>query len=121
MSAAYLAIDPRVLWRAAGEDRPSFRALSQTFIDVAPQCMAALRQALGGGRPAEIRSASHALKGMTMLVGADPLSALLQSLESRAHAGLPPPPTAQLEAMFSQVMQEVARSLRDYDGTGEGA
>ncbi|GJI89714.1 Hpt domain-containing protein [Duganella hordei] len=118
MSAAYLAIDPRVLWRAAGGDRLSFRALSQTFIDVAPERLAVLRQALGGGRPAEIRAASHALKGMTLLVGADALSALLQSLEIQAHAGLPLPPVTQLEALFSQVMREVARSLLDYDGAG---
>ena len=112
----YLAIDPAVLMAAAG-DRPTFDALSRTFLDYAPPICAALQQALAGGQHAAIGQHSHALKGMTMLVGATELTALLQQLETAARLGQPAAaPT--LAPSFALVLREVALSLA-HGGDGD--
>jgi len=111
----YHAIDPAVLMAAAG-DRATFDALSRTFLVCAPPIASALRQALAAGQHGAIGQHSHALKGMTMLVGAAELTALLQQLETAARALLPAPVAASLlESRFEQVLREVALSL-DHGG-----
>lgn len=115
----YRAIDPAVLMAMAG-DRATFNALSHTFLDCAQPILEALRQALASGQHAAIASQSHALKGMTMLVGAAELTTLLQQLETAARrAEAAPAAAAALEASFEQVRGEVTLSLRD-DATGAG-
>ncbi|MCU6501294.1 Hpt domain-containing protein [Rugamonas sp. A1-17] len=116
MSSAYRVTAPGVLWQAAGADLQTFRALAQTFLDHAPPLQARLEQALRLGSPAAIAAASHALKGMTVLVGAERLSALLQALERQARAGVAPAPDAGLAPLCGQVMDEVALSMARYDG-----
>lgn len=116
MSTAYRATAPGVLWLAAGADLETFRALAQTFLDHAPPLQAALEQALLQERPAGIAAASHALRGMTVMVGAERLSALLQALERQARAGLAPAPDADLAPLCRQVMDEVALGMARYDG-----
>lgn len=116
MSANYRLIAPQVLWQAAGADLATFRSLSQLFLDLAPARLAQLEQALRHGPAAAVAAASHALKGMTVLVGADQLSALLQDLERQARAGAAPPPPAALASLLRGVMDEVAASMAHYHG-----
>lgn len=116
MTTRYLATRPQLLWGFSCADRDCFRALGQTFIDTAPAWMTRLRLALGSGATADISAASHGLKGMTQLVGADAMTALLQEVERRARADMPMPPLTALEPMFMQVMQEVAHSTLHYAG-----
>jgi len=115
----YLAIDPAVLMAAAG-DRATFDALARTFLDCAPPLCAALQQALADGRHAAIGQHSHALKGMTVLVGAAGLTALLQQLETAARLGQPMPAAATLAPDFARVLREVALSL-EHDGAAGAA
>ncbi|MES2163747.1 MAG: Hpt domain-containing protein [Pseudomonadota bacterium] len=115
MSAGYRLIAPQVLWQAAGADLDTFRSLSQLFLDLAPARLAALEQALQRGPAGAVAAASHALKGMTLLVGADQLSALLQELERQARAGAAAPPAA-LADLLQGVMDEVAASMAHYHG-----
>ena len=72
------------------------------------------------GQAAGIATASHALRGMTVMVGAEGLSALLQALERQARTGTAPAPDCELAALFGQVMDEVATSMAHYDGAREG-
>lgn len=113
MSAVrYLAIDPAVLMAAAG-DRATFNALARTYLDCAPPIFAALQQALLAGQHAAIGRHSHALKGMTMLVGATALTALLQQLETAARLQQPAPFAEALAPCYEAVQREVALSLTD--------
>jgi HPt (histidine-containing phosphotransfer) domain-containing protein len=116
MSGAYRDTDPGVLWRAAAGDASTFGLLARIFLDAGPPALARLRQALAGGDPDAIAAASHALKGMTVLVGATALTDLLQALERQARAGPAPAPPAGLEPLFARVMAEVARAAASHDG-----
>lgn len=112
--ATYQAIDPSVLMVAAG-DGPSFKMLSQTFLDHAVPIAGQLRQALADGQHAAIGRHSHALKGMAGLIGAAALISQLQQLETAARL-LQPMPAAAVDAWgacFEQVCGEVALSLDD--------
>lgn len=112
MSAAtYQAIDPAVLMRLAG-DRSTFRVLSQTFMEHAPDLFRQLVGALERSDYAAIGRLSHSLKGMTTLVGADRLTALLQALELAARAQRPAE-AAELGQLFVQVLAEVTASVDD--------
>lgn len=115
MSAGYRLIAPQVLWQAAGGDLDTFRSLSQLFLDLVPARLAALEQALQRGQAGAVAAASHELKGMTLLVGAGQLSAMLQELERQARAGTAAPPAA-LGGLFRDVMAEVAASMAHYHG-----
>jgi len=109
--ARYRAIDPTVLMAAAG-DRATFDTLSRTFLECAPAIHAALQSALDAGDHAAIGRHSHALKGMTVLVGAAELTALLQQLET-AESLLRPAAAAALAPSFALALREVALSLDD--------
>jgi HPt (histidine-containing phosphotransfer) domain-containing protein len=114
----YTVTDPAVLMAAAG-DRDTFDALARTFLDCAPPIAEALRRALDGGAHAAIGQHSHALKGMTVLVGAAALTALLQRIETAARlAQAAPAEAATLAASFELVRREVALSLDDPDHGG---
>lgn len=115
---SYRAIDPGVLLEAAG-DLETYRALARTFVDCAPDISRRLLQALGAADYPTIAAKSHALKGMTVLVGAAQLTTLLQQMESAARqrqdlAGA----GAELTAQFDLVMREVAASIRHFDHAG---
>ncbi|SEO52431.1 HPt (histidine-containing phosphotransfer) domain-containing protein [Duganella sp. CF517] len=116
MSARYGGIDPDVLWCACGADRDAFQALSRIFLASAPPLLERLLRALEQGRAHEAGAASHALKGMTQLVGAAALSAALQRCERAAADGAALPAAAPLTAQFALVMDEVAHSLVHYAG-----
>jgi HPt (histidine-containing phosphotransfer) domain-containing protein len=115
---SYRAIDPDVLLTAAG-DLETYRALARTFVDCAPDISRRLLLALGAGDYPTIASKSHALKGMTVLVGAAQLTTLLQRMESAARlrqdvAGA----GSDLTSQFDLVMREVAASIRHFDQLG---
>jgi HPt (histidine-containing phosphotransfer) domain-containing protein len=107
----YQVIDPSVLMRLAG-DRSTFRVLSQTFMEHAPELFRQLVSALQQRDYVAIGRQSHALKGMTTLVGAERLSALLQSLEVAARNG-GPADANDLGQLFVQVLTEVTASVDD--------
>jgi HPt (histidine-containing phosphotransfer) domain-containing protein len=110
----FQAIDPKVLMDAAG-DALVFQALSQTFLDHAPAIFAQMNTALARGDLADAGRHSHALKGMTMLVGAAELTSRLQQVETAARSGQPPG-TEGLAALLSLVLDEVAVAM-DENGT----
>ena len=68
----YQQIDPRVLYCATGEDVDAFRALSQTYLDIAPPLFERLQRALraAGGTATVLECQS--LRGTTALVDAAP-------------------------------------------------
>lgn len=110
-TATYQAIDPTVLMRLAG-DRSTFRVLSQTFMEHAPDLFRQLVDALEHADYLAIGRLSHSLKGMTTLVGADRLTAVLQALELAARAQQPAE-AAELGQLFVQVLTEVTASVED--------
>lgn len=110
-TASYQAIDPAVLMRLAG-DRSTFRVLSQTFMEHAPELFRQLVSALQRADYTAIGRHSHALKGMTTLVGADRLTALLQALELAARSQQPAD-AQELGRLFVQVLAEVTASVED--------
>jgi len=120
MSPAYTVIDPSVLYAASGHDLALFRSLSQIFLDSAPAMLERMRQAAqrGPGEQADFIAASHSLRGITALVGARALTALLADLESQAKLGVCATGTA-LDAAggaLAQVCAEVAHSIASYPG-----
>lgn len=116
----YVQIDPWLLLRAAADDLESFRALSETYLLIAPPMLERLRAARLAGDLAALAHESHALKGSAALLGATGLCALLQQLESAARAGQAPADAGlwqQLEGRFEAVAAEVALSIAQFDGT----
>ncbi|MYM37841.1 Hpt domain-containing protein [Duganella qianjiadongensis] len=83
-SPVFHVIDPAVLLEAAAGSQEIALLLSQTYIDSAPATYARLQQGLQQADFAAIGSQCHALKGMTMLIGARELTALLQEMEQAA-------------------------------------
>lgn len=110
-TTSYQAIDPAVLMRLAG-DRSTFRVLSQTFMEHAPELFRQLVAALQRADYPAIGRLSHSLKGMTTLVGADRLTALLQALELAARTQQPAE-APELGGLFMQVLTEVTASVED--------
>lgn len=110
----YRLIDPAVLLEAAGGDANLFRALSQTYLDIAPSMAGRLLAALERADLDEIVHASHALKGTAGLVGAVELCGLLQAIESAARRGRCETATLEdgtLAGLCRGVLAEVASSL----------
>ena len=117
----YQQIDPRVLYRAIGEDLDAFRALSQTYLDIAPPLFERLQRALAAADDAATALESHSLRGSTALVGAVHLTALLQDIESHARRGAARPglpQVAELGRLFGLVMHEVRLSMVQFQGCG---
>ncbi|PHV05226.1 hypothetical protein CSQ96_21465 [Janthinobacterium sp. BJB412] len=119
MSAAYRCIDPHVLLRAAAGDLETFRALSQTFVAIAPPMLRRLQAALAAGEARALCHESHALKGTVALVGAVALAAALQRVESAAGGGqlaAAADLSHGLAGAFAGVLAEVERSIAEFDG-----
>ena len=111
---AYIATDPRVLLAASDNDRAMFRSLAQIFLDTAPAMFRRMEQACGAGASLDaFIAASHALRGVTVLVGAHDLTMQLTALEHAAGGGAWPAPGA-LDgpaALLAVVCAEVAHSI----------
>lgn len=118
----YHHIDPFVLFGTIGEDLESFRALSQTFLDIAPPMLERLEQAILAGNSQLALYESHSLKGSTSLIGAVQLSSLLQDIESLPPGALKDggvPRIAELVRIFDIVMQEVRSSIVHFQGMAQ--
>lgn len=107
----YRAIDPAVLMESAG-DLVVFQSLSQTFLDHAPAIYEQLGAAVAKGDLAMASKQAHALKGMTMLIGATTLTSRLQDIEVAGRAGRPCD-LAGLAELFALVLEEVGLSMAD--------
>lgn len=83
-SPVFHVIDPAVLLAAAAGSQEVALLLSHTYIDSAPATYARLQQGLQQADYSAIASQCHALKGMTMLIGAQQLTTLLQQMEYAA-------------------------------------
>jgi HPt (histidine-containing phosphotransfer) domain-containing protein len=114
----YRHIDPAILLQAIDGDPASFCALSRTFLDDAPPAFALLEQSLRQRAGGAIAHQSHALKSMTLLLGAQQLSGRLQEIESAALAGECDfaPVGTELAALFALVLQEVRASIAALEG-----
>jgi len=110
----YRAIDPKVLMDAAG-DPLVFQALSQTFLDHAPPIFREMTSALEQGQLPAAGRHSHALKGMTMLIGAAELTSRLQQIETAARNNQTPDSKG-LSELLALVLEEVAIAM-DESGT----
>ena len=121
MERPYLHIVPAQLYGASGDDLVMFRHLSRIFLDSAPAMFERMLAASGSasaGASQACAAACHALRGVTVLVGAHALSAPLLELEQQASHGAIPPAAA-LEAVRQQLLlvcAEVARSIEEYTG-----
>lgn len=109
----YLAIDPRVLLAASGNDLDLFRDLSQIFLDTAPAMFQRMQQASAAGAPHAFIAASHSLRGVTVLVGARELTACLLALEHAAGGACPAaaaltPAGALLDTVCAEVRHSIA-------------
>jgi len=97
---------------AAAGDKATFLLLSQTFLEHAPLLAERLHDGLRRQDTAAVASASHALKGMAMLIGATQLCAQLQHIENtaRQHHALPQHQPS-LQALLDRVLNEVRTSM----------
>lgn len=114
----YRHIDPAILLQAIDGDLASFCALSRTFLSDAPPAFALLEQSLLQRNNGAIAQRGHALKSMTLLLGAQSLSHRLQEIESAALAGTCDlaPVGADLAPLFDLVLQEVRASIAALEG-----
>jgi PAS domain S-box-containing protein len=71
----------RAQLRAAGAEG-SLDRIVDTFLESVPERVAALKAALGDGTPASVARAAHAFKSSAAAIGAQPLAALLQDIET---------------------------------------
>ena len=112
----YQYIDPSVLLDTIAGDMAAYCGLLQIYLDIAPVSHADLQQAIAARDCKAIASCSHALKGSVMLVGAQGLTALLQTLEAQArqgHTGDLDAAAPELATQFDYVLQEVLASLAE--------
>lgn len=118
MKQPYQAIDTLVLLAAVGEDRQLFRELSRIFLDTAPALLARIECTRNGAAPDFIH-ACHTLRGITALIGARALSALLLTLEQQARRGAMPdlPELEQAAQLFALACDDVRHSITGYPGT----
>lgn len=107
----YFNIDPTALLRMVA-DKAHFIALSTIFLEQAPTILSALQRAIECCDFEAIAMQSHALKGMTVIVGANEITTLLQRVESAARQGeIIIGANDALEANLAAVTREVARSM----------
>lgn len=116
MKAMHRHTNPDTLWQAAGGDLDTFRHLSGMFCQLAPAYLATMREARAQGCTEDMAVACHALLGMTVLMGADSLSALLRALEYETRERRALPDLAPIEALLSAVMEEAAYNALHYEG-----
>jgi hypothetical protein len=111
---AYVAIDPQALLTASANDTSMFCTLAQIFLDTAPGMFERMEQASAQAASLDaFIAASHALRGITVLVGAHDLTAQLTSLERAAGLGACPAPGALTGpgALLALVCAEVRHSI----------
>jgi len=83
----YIATAPQELLAASDNDIAMFCSLAQIFLETAPELWLRMEQAGAAGAPGAFVAAAHSLRGITVLVGAHALTALLLVLERQAASG----------------------------------
>ena len=108
----YLHTDPASLLRELNGDLVAFRALSATYLRIAPPLLAKLEQALCAADGAALARAAHALRGAATLMGSTALVLLLRRFEQGAAAGDLPGAAdlADLRHLFEAAAGEVGHS-----------
>ncbi len=84
------------------------REILAVFLQDTPGRLAALEEAVHGGRSDEVRVLAHALKGAAANVGALAVSQAAQAVEKAARAGL----TRDLPGLVTRLAGELARLVR---------
>ncbi len=111
-SPVYHVIDPAVLLEVAAGNQEVALTLTRTYIASAPATFERLLQAFSSANLSGIASQCHALKGMTMLIGAVQLTKLLENMERAARQQQRlPEAEAGLPALHQAVLNEMALSL----------
>lgn len=111
-SPVFHVIDPAVLLEAAAGSQEVALLLSHTYIESAPATYARLQQGLQQADFSAIASQCHALKGMTMLIGAQELTTLLQQMEHSARQQQRLAPAEQrLPVLYQAVFDEMQLSI----------
>ena len=82
-----LAIDPEVLGRVVGDDAVLIREVIEDFVPAARSGIAEIRAAALRAVAAEVKLASHRLKGSSSLVGARALTEVCAELEAAGDEG----------------------------------
>lgn len=120
-SPVFHVIDPAVLLEAAAGSQEVALLLSNTYVDSAPATYARLEQGLQQGDFSVIASQCHALKGMTMLIGAHELTTLLQQMEAAARLQQRLASAEQrLGVLYQAVLDEMQLSIA-HSSAGQGA
>lgn len=110
----FTLMDPQVLRRSVGDDNVAFLVLGRIFLDSAPAMFAELQAACAGGNLAAVRSASHRLRGSTLLLGAQQVTALLLAGEQAAMQGQAAAvrqAEQELRSLFPRLLEEVAACM----------
>ena len=81
------AIDPEVLGRVVGDDAVLIREVIEDFVPAARSGIAEIRAAAFRAVAAEVKLASHRLKGSSSLVGARALTEVCAELETAGDEG----------------------------------
>ncbi|NLI75253.1 MAG: Hpt domain-containing protein [Candidatus Riflebacteria bacterium] len=92
------------------------REILAVFLQDTPGRLAALEEAVGRGRPDDVRILAHALKGAAANVGALAFSRAAQAVEKAARAGLTP----DLPGLIARLAGELAR-LAQWAGDRAGS
>jgi two-component system, sensor histidine kinase and response regulator len=88
----------------AEDDGAFARQVAESFLEVAPRCLAAIDQAIRCVDGRRLAAEAHGLKGISLAVGADVLAASCQALEDSGRGG-----------DFDDVRAEVARVGRAWE------
>lgn len=111
-SPVYHVIDPAVLLDVAAGNQEVALTLSRTYLASAPASFERLLQAFSNADLGAIASQCHALKGMTMLIGAVQMTTLLEAMERAARQQQRlPEAEAGLPALHQAVLNEMALSI----------
>ena len=110
----YTLMDPQVLRKSVGDDNVAFLVLGQIFLSSAPPMFAELQAACAAGDLGAARSASHRLRGSTLLLGAQQVTALLLAGEQAALQGQTDAvrrAEQELRPLFPRLLDEVAACM----------
>lgn len=110
----YQHIDPGQLLETVGNDWQAVASLAYTYLDTAPPILEQLERAIDDSDAAAVWRHSHTLKGMSALIGAAPLAAMLSVIELSCRDGNLPSVTERqaLARQFELAAQELAHCLR---------
>ncbi len=80
--------DPESLWRRLDHDQDLLRELAAVFAVEAPRLLARIEEGIRDGLPADVKNASHKLKGSLLQFSARIAVAAADELEEKAQNGL---------------------------------